>query len=86
MSETETIENPADAAVARHKAQGAELRLKILLIGIRFEVKNPGMRLTAKVAKCSTLLRKEFGLRGKPEQLLLQYETLLTKHGLSVEA
>lgn len=41
--------------------------------GLRMEVKFPGMRMTAKAPKCSTILRKEYGMKGKPERLLEQF-------------
>lgn len=41
--------------------------------GLRMEIKFPGMRVTAKAPKCSTILRKEYGMTGKPESLLEQF-------------
>ena len=43
-------------------------RLIMILRGLKFEIET-GMRLTNKTPKCSTILRKEFGLTGKPEKL-----------------
>ncbi len=53
------------------------IRLGMILSGLRLEIKFPGMRLTRKAPKCSTILRKEFGLKGTPEKLLAQYEAML---------
>jgi hypothetical protein len=51
-------------------------RLKMILSGLRFEVNCPGMRLTSKAPKCSTIVRRELGLKGRPEKLLEQLETM----------
>jgi hypothetical protein len=58
------------------------IRLLTIYRGLQLEIKIPGMRLTAKAPKCSTILRKEFGLSGKPEKLLAQFEALLIEHGI----
>jgi len=58
------------------------IRLLTILHGLKLEIKIPGMRLTAKAPKCSTILRKEFGLSGKPPKLLAQFEALLIEHGI----
>jgi len=56
------------------------IRLFTILSGLKLEIKIPGMRLTRKAPKCSTILRKEFGLSGKPESLYQQFLALLVKH------
>ena len=48
-----------------------------ILRGIIFEVNHPGMRLTSKAPKCSTIIRRELGLKGKPESLAIQLFTLM---------
>jgi hypothetical protein len=58
------------------------IRLLMIASGLRFEIKCPGMRLTSKAPKCSTILRREFGLKGKPESLLSQFEALLVANGV----
>jgi hypothetical protein len=75
----------ADQAIEYHKsfATGG-IRLNMILSGLKLEIRIPGMRLTRKAPKCSTILRKEFGLSGKPDKLLAQFEALLVKHGLLV--
>jgi hypothetical protein len=72
----------ATEQIEHHKtyAMGG-IRLRMILSGLKFEIKYPGMRLTAKAPKCSTILRKEFGLSGKPDKLLAQFEALLVSHG-----
>jgi hypothetical protein len=72
----------ATQAIENHKtfATGG-IRLRMIYSGLKFEIKCPGMRLTAKAPKCSTILRKEFGLSGKPDKLLKQFEDLLILHG-----
>lgn len=57
------------------------VRLLMIRRGLSFEIRT-GMRMTNKAPKCSTILRKEFGLKGKPESLLAQFEGLLTAAGI----
>ena len=58
------------------------MRLRTILMGIKLEIKIPGMRMTRRAPKCSTILRKEFGLSGKPPSLAAQFETLLVNYGI----
>ena len=58
------------------------LRLKMIRSGLQFEINCPGARLTAKAPKCSTILRREFGLKGKPPKLLAQFDALLQAAGV----
>lgn len=53
-----------------------------ILRGIIFEVKCPGARLTHKAPKCSTIIRREIGLKGKPESLALQLFDLMLDQGM----
>ena len=53
-----------------------------ILRGIIFEVNYPGMRLTSKAPKCSTIIRRELGLKGKPESLAIQLFTLMHDQGM----
>ena len=41
--------------------------------GLEMEIKFPGMRMTAKAPKCSTILRQEYGMVGKPLDLYMQF-------------
>jgi len=41
--------------------------------GLQMEIKFPGFRMTAKAPKCSTILRQEYGMKGKPQDLLEQF-------------
>jgi len=54
--------------------------------GLRMEIKFPGMKMTAKAPKCSTILRQEYGMKGKPEDLLKQFVEFrqidLDSHGI----
>jgi hypothetical protein len=61
-------------------------RLFTILSGLELEIKIPGMRMTRKAPKCSTILRKEFGLSGKPQKLYDQFLTLLVQHGVPLPA
>ena len=56
------------------------VRLFMILSGLKLEIKIPGMRLTRKAPKCSTILRQEFGLSGKPQKLYDQFLALLVRH------
>jgi hypothetical protein len=60
-----------------------DMRLLTIRSGIRFEIATKGRgRLTAKAPKCTTILRKEFGLTGNRESLAVQFEGLLLAAGL----
>lgn len=52
-------------------------RLNMILRGLKFEQKFPGSRLTNKAPKCSTIVRREFGLRGNHAKLIAQFEPLV---------
>lgn len=41
--------------------------------GLEMEIKFPGMKMTAKAPKCSTILRQEYGMVGKPLDLYVQF-------------
>jgi hypothetical protein len=53
------------------------LTAKTILMGLRFEVNCPGMRLTRKAPKCSTIVRRRFGLKGRPPKLLAQFTAIV---------
>lgn len=66
-------------------------RLRMILNGLRLEVKTGGMmRLTAKAPKCTTIVKREFGLKGNRESLLAQFEVIMAvlsdpaAHGVTV--
>lgn len=63
-------------AFVGHKAT-AFFRLRMIYRGLEFEVENPNMRLTAKAPKCSTLVKREFGLKGTPAKLLEQMHEIM---------
>ena len=58
------------------------VRLMMIRSGLSLEIKHPGMRLTAKAPKCSTILRREFGLSGRPPKLQALFEQLLAEAGV----
>ena len=77
MSTMILISEKTRNAVNKHFRIGTGcIRLRMIRSGLRFEIAT-GMRLTAKTPKCSTILRREFGLKGKPVKLLAQFEELL---------
>lgn len=70
-------EKTANAVNSHFEFNTGPVRLLMIRSGLQMEIRRPGMRLTAKAPKCSTILRKEFGLSGKPVKLLAQFETIL---------
>lgn len=57
------------------------MRLLTILHGLEWEMKTGG-RLTGKAPKCTTILRKEFGLSGSRANLYARYRQLLVAHGV----
>jgi hypothetical protein len=49
------------------------LREYAIAQGLEMEIKFPGFQMTAKAPKCSTILRQEYGMKGKPADLLEQF-------------
>lgn len=74
-----TTNNPA---VLTTPAQINALRAMMLLRGLEFEMKCPGMRLTGKAPKCTTILKRELGFKGNREKIYYQYLRYLDQHGL----
>jgi len=75
----------AQDAINRHLAiPTGRIRLFAIASGLRLEIKLPGFRYSARTPKCSTILRQQFGLKGKPERLLAQFEALLFANGVNV--
>lgn len=56
-------------------------RLCMLLSGLKFEIET-GMRLTNKTAKCSTILRREFGITGTRNNQYFGFLGLLVQAGI----
>jgi len=78
-----TMNTKADQAIQQHLSfPTGHIRLFTILSGLKLEIKIPGMRLTRKAPKCSTILRKEFGLSGKPQKLYDQFLQLLVAHNV----
>ena len=77
------MSNKADQHIEYHLTiPTGHIRLFMILSGLKLEIKFPGMRMTRKAPKCSTILRKEFGLSGKPENLYNQFLALLVQHNV----
>jgi len=76
-NEFEITEVTANAVNSHFTFNTGPTRLLFIRSGLCMEIRSPGMRLTAKAPKCSTILRREFGLKGKPVKLLAQFETIL---------
>ena len=52
-------------------------RMEMILRGLKFEHEFPGARMTAKAPKCSTIVRRDYGLMGKHAALIEQFEPLV---------
>lgn len=63
----------------------ALLRLRMIAAGLKFEIKVPGMRLTAKAPKCTTLARR-MGFRGNPQRQLEQVEAAIMEREAEIIA
>lgn len=75
----------ADQAIEKHKtfATGA-IRLTTLLSGMKFEIET-GMKLT-RGPKCSSRVKKEFGLKGNAVSVYYQFLDLLVRHEIVLVA
>jgi hypothetical protein len=80
--EFEITEKTADAINSHLQIPTGPIRLLTIRSGLCLEIRCPGARLTGKAPKCSTILRREFGLKGRPVKLLAQFETLLQMVGV----
>ena len=60
-------------------------RMEMLLNGLKFEMKFPGMRLTNKAPKCSTIVRREYGLKGRHARLIEQFEPMVAEARAKVQ-
>ena len=58
------------------------LREMMLLRGLLFEAEHPGMRLTGKAPKCTTIVRREYGFKGNHQKLALQMVKDMIKRGV----
>lgn len=56
-------------------------RVCVIRSGLRLEIKCPGMRVTNRAPKCSTIVRREFGFKGTPARLLEQLEAWMDERG-----
>ena len=49
------------------------IREFMLRQGLEMEIKFPGMKMTAKAPKCTTIIRQEYGMTGTPLALYMQF-------------
>ena len=56
-------------------------RVCVIRSGLRLEIKCPGMRISNRSPKMSTIVRREFGFKGKPARLLEQLEAWMDERG-----
>jgi hypothetical protein len=70
------------ATVLNTPAQINGLRALMILRGLEFEMKCPGMRLTGKAPKCTTILKRELGFKGSREKIYYQYLRYLDAQGI----
>ena len=72
-------ENEQDAYVKNHPP----IRLFMIRQGLTFEVN--GMRLTRKAPSCVSIVRREFGLKGRTAKVLLPlFDALLARNGVAL--
>lgn len=71
--------NPGSVSGSISGEDVPKFRHVYILRGILFEIENPGMRLTGKTPKCSTIIRREFGFKGRPVKLAQQLFDLLVE-------
>ncbi|MHC4238029.1 MAG: hypothetical protein ACYSSM_07315 [Planctomycetota bacterium] len=58
------------------------VRLRMIRQTLIFEIRNPGMRMTAKAPKATTILRREFDIKGNKFRQLAIFESLLQQTGV----
>jgi hypothetical protein len=75
--EFEITEKTADAINSHFTFNTGPVRLLMIRSTLIFEIRNKGMRMTAKAPKATTILRREFGLKGNPIKLLAVFEQIL---------
>lgn len=72
----------ADEQIEYHKTfPTGTTRLLVILRSFKFEIET-GMRMSRKVPKCTSILRKEFGITGNPATQYYTFLGLLQKHGI----
>jgi hypothetical protein len=76
-NEFEITEKTADAINSHFTFNTGPMRLLMIRSTLIFEIRNPGMRMTAKAPKATTILRREFGITGNPVKQLATFETIL---------
>ena len=74
----EISEKTANAVNSHLLIPMGAMRLITIRLGLRYEIRQPGMRLT-RGPKCSSRLRKEFGLSGNSLKLLAKFEDILVQ-------
>ena len=82
LTTTSHKETTMPDAVLSTPAQINAYRAIMLLRGLEFEIRNPGMRLTAKTHKCYTIIKRELGFRGNKMRVYAQYACYLHDAGI----
>ena len=77
MSNTDRIEHSSAGTMFSGPSAVNIFRMEMILRGLKFEQKFPGARLTRKAPKCSTIVRREYGLKGNHAKLIAQFEPLV---------
>ena len=83
MTQAQTIHQAMEGGNGIIRPDAKLLQLQTLKVGIEFELKCPGMRLT-RGPKCTTRARKMFGFKGGPEKLLKQIEAAIEERRLEI--
>ena len=59
------------------------VRLLSLRQALKFEM-NTGMRMSSKIPSALSIIKKEFGLKGKSKKVLQEFTDLLTEHNILI--
>jgi hypothetical protein len=77
-----TTEKTCNAINSHFSFATGPVRLRMIRSTLLFEIRNPGMRMTAKAPKATTILRREFDITGNKFRQLAIFETLLQQCGV----
>ena len=58
--------------IASGREETTAYRVLMLRKGLEFEIKCPGMKLTAKAPSCYSIVKREFGFKGNKQKVLDQ--------------
>jgi hypothetical protein len=82
QQEFATTEKTCSAINSHFTFATGPVRLLMIRSTLLFEIRNPKMRMTAKAPKATTILRREFDIKGNKFKQLAIFETLLQQVGV----